>query len=207
LSVHLNLNSNSNSNLRSPAYRRDISAATEICARYLPLASTNHSQEGNLHTYTTRLLWTGSTDDYTTYSRDHDVRVERKPVLRCSADAAFRGAAGLHNPEDLFISAIASCHMLSYLALCARRGVRVIAYADEARGTLTLAANGGGGFTDVRLSPVVHIAEGSDAALALRLHEEAHARCFIARSCSVPIHCDATIETKAGGRAPREAIT
>ena len=158
-----------------------------------------------MHTYTTRLLWTGSTVDYASYPREYDVVVDGKPMLRGSADPAFRGDAGLHNPEDLFVAAVASCHMLAYLALCARRGVRVVAYEDDARGTLTLAAGNGGRFTDVQLSPVVHIDETSDAELALRLHEEAHARCFIANSCSVPIHCHATIGTRAERPAPREA--
>jgi organic hydroperoxide reductase OsmC/OhrA len=68
---------------------------------------------------------------------------------------------------------------------------------------LTLEA-GGGRFTDVRLAPVVRIAADSDAALALHLHEEAHARCFIASSCSVPIRCDAAIEAGADGVATGE---
>lgn len=121
--------------------------------------------------------------------------VERKPALRCSADPAFRGDEGLHNPEDLFVSAIASCHMLSYLALCARRGIRVLTYEDRACGTLALGKEGGGCFTEVVLSPAVTVAGGSDVSLALRLHEQAHARCFIANSCSVPIQVRATIRT------------
>ena len=148
-----------------------------------------------MHTYTTRLTWTGSTDDHSSYAREHEIAIAGKPPLRLSADPMFRGDAALHNPEDLFLAAIAGCHMLSYLALCARRGVRVLSYTDDASATLKLDAAGGGRFTDVLLSPVVVIDAGSDAALALALHEDAHARCFIANSCAVPIRCRATIET------------
>lgn len=159
-----------------------------------------------MHNYTARISWTGSTADYTSYSRAHDVLFDGKPRLRCSADPMFRGDAGMHNPEDLFLAAVAGCHMLSYLSLCARRGVRVLSYTDEARGTLAIEPAGGGRFTDVLLSPVVIVDDEADASVALSLHEEAHARCFIANSCAVPIRCVATIEKRTGERAPQGAL-
>jgi len=159
------------------------------------------------HSYEAALTWTGNqgtgTSDYRSYGRSYTVSVAGKPELRGSADPAFRGDAALHNPEDLFVAAIAGCHMLSYLSLCARRGIRVIAYEDRASGVLTL-EGGGGRFTDVELNPVVTVAggaEGGDAGgadleLAERLHETAHEQCFIASSVSVPIRCTPTIRTE-----------
>jgi organic hydroperoxide reductase OsmC/OhrA len=87
--------------------------------------------------------------------------------------------------------------MLTYLSLCARRGIRVLAYEDHATGTLALDAEGGGRFTEIRIAPEVRIATGADADLALRLHDAAHEGCFIARSCSAPIHHHATIVVSA----------
>ncbi|MFW6088810.1 MAG: OsmC family protein, partial [Gemmatimonadota bacterium] len=113
------------------------------------------------HRYEAALTWTGNegtgTSDYRSYGRSYTVSIAGKPVLRGSADPTFRGDAALHNPEDLFLAAIAGCHMLSYLALCARRGVRVVAYEDRATGVLTL-EGGGGRFTEVELNPVVRVA-------------------------------------------------
>jgi len=149
------------------------------------------------HDYASRLTWNGNlgagTSTYSGYGRDYTVAVDGKPDLRGSADAMFRGSAGLHNPEDLFVASISSCHMLSYLALCARQGVSVVAYEDAATGTLSLDADWNGRFEQVTLSPVVTIAEGGDEALALSLHDDAHRTCFIALSCSVPIHHSATV--------------
>jgi organic hydroperoxide reductase OsmC/OhrA len=121
------------------------------------------------------------------------VEVEGKPELPGSADPLFRGDPARHNPEDLFLAAIATCHMLSYLALCARHGIRVVAYHDEASGVLALERDGGGRFTAVELNPIVTIAGDADGALAEGLHHTAHERCFIAGSCSVPIRCRATV--------------
>ena len=86
--------------------------------------------------------------------------------------------------------------MLSYLALCAREGIRVVAYEDDASGTLVLDASGGGRFEQVTLRPAVTIADG-DPERAAQLHDKAHQLCFIANSCSVPIHHQPTIHVEA----------
>jgi organic hydroperoxide reductase OsmC/OhrA len=156
------------------------------------------------HRYEARVVWTGNTGTgtagYTHYSRDHVIQIEGKPELEGSADALFQGEAARHNPEDLFVAAIAACHMLAYLALCARRGVNVLSYEDASSGVLHLDA-GGGRFTGIVLRPVVEIDDASDADVAQRLHAEAHARCFIASSCSVPIRHEPTVRRAPARRA------
>jgi organic hydroperoxide reductase OsmC/OhrA len=79
---------------------------------------------GNVHTYAARLVWEGNsgegTASYEGCGRSYRVLIEGKPELIGTADPAFRGDASRHNPEDLFLAAISACHMLTYLALCAR---------------------------------------------------------------------------------------
>jgi organic hydroperoxide reductase OsmC/OhrA len=82
--------------------------------------------------------------------------------------------------------------MLTYLALCARNKISVLDYRDDATGTMVTDATGGR-LTEVRLHPVVTIANADDREGALALHEQAHAQCFIANSVSVPIHHDAEV--------------
>ncbi len=143
------------------------------------------------HTYDARLDWTGNTGEgtarYDGYGRRWRVRTAGKPDLEGSAARIFLGDPALHDPEDLFVAAITTCHMLAYLALCARHGVKVVGYEDDARGTLVLHAGGGGRFEEVVLNPRVTVADPSHADLALSLHEAAHDRCFIATSCSTPV--------------------
>jgi organic hydroperoxide reductase OsmC/OhrA len=145
------------------------------------------------HRYQTTVRWEGGQGrdpwSYSSYLRSYTVSVEGKPDLTGSADPAFRGDPGRHNPEDLFLAAVSACHMLAYLALCARRGVEVLHYADEAAGVLELGGGGGGRFTGIELRPTVTIAGDADAELARSLHATAHDQCFIASSCRVPIRC------------------
>lgn len=155
----------------------------------------------HVHHYAARLDWSGAPPGglagYASYDRAWTVAVDGKPPLHGSAAATFRGDPARHDPEDLFLAALASCHMLAYLALCARAGVRVLAYADEPRGTLALDASGGGRFTSVALRPMVEVASLDDVAAAERLHAVAHERCFIASSCHVAIACEATVRVAA----------
>jgi organic hydroperoxide reductase OsmC/OhrA len=154
---------------------------------------------GDAHEYAAHLIWDGDTGDgtatYAGYGRQYRVLVAGKPVLAGSADAAFRGDAGKHNPEDLFLAAISACHMLSYLALCARKRICVLTYEDDTRGTMVTDARGGGKFTEVVLRPRVTIRDATQLELATQLHESAHELCFIANSCSVPIRHDATVRS------------
>lgn len=143
------------------------------------------------HHYAATLEWLGNTGNgtsiYTEYGRQFGLKIEGKPPLHGSADQAFLGDASLHNPEDLLLAAISSCHMLSYLALCARRRISVVAYADRAEGIMQTSADGGGRFTSVVLHPRVVLANADQLELAESLHEQAHRLCFIANSCNFPI--------------------
>src|SRR3546814_4428842 len=102
---------------------------------------------GKDHHYDLRVTWTGAaaggTRDYKTYSREYRADFPGKPSITGSADAAFRGDPSLHNPEDMLVLALSACHMLSYLALAALEGLEVVAYADNARGTMQQEGRGG----------------------------------------------------------------
>ena len=149
------------------------------------------------HDYNTSLAWDANPSalsfQYKTYSRKYNIQVEGKPDLPGSADPMFRGDRDRHNPEDLFVAALSSCHLLSYLAVCARNKVTVLDYADEAIGTLVVKPDGSGHFESVTLRPVVTIDAESDESLALELHDKAHKECFIANSVKIPVHHEPTI--------------
>ena len=147
------------------------------------------------HEYRGQLRWTGARDgptsSYDAYSREYAFEIAGKPILHGSADGMFRGDRTLHNPEDLLLAALSSCHLLAYLALAARARISVVAYEDSATATMTL-AGGGGRFTEAVLRPRVVIAAGEDADLAQRLHDQAHAQCFIAASVAFPVRHEPT---------------
>jgi organic hydroperoxide reductase OsmC/OhrA len=142
------------------------------------------------HRYAASLNWTGNrgsgTSGYRAYGREHEVSAGDKPVLLGSSDAAFRGDAGRWNPEELLVVALSQCHLLAYLHLCAVNGVVVQSYADEATGTMRT-HDGVGEFVEVTLRPRVRVADQAMAEAALKLHDDAHGACFIARSVNFPV--------------------
>ncbi|MBF4632221.1 OsmC family protein [Clavibacter michiganensis subsp. phaseoli] len=144
------------------------------------------------HRYALSLEWTGvrgsGTSDYRSYGRDHVVRAAGKPDLLGSADRPFRGDVDRWNPEETLISALAQCHLLSYLHAAAMAGVVVVGYSDEPTGTMRQTDDGGGHFVEVTLRPVVTVRDPAHVELATSLHQGASERCFIASSVNFPVH-------------------
>ena len=146
------------------------------------------------HHYKATIRWVGNkgsgTSAYDAYGRDWDLVTEGMDILHGSADPAFRGDAAKHNPEDLLVAALSSCHMLWYLHFCADAGIVATSYEDDAEGEMVMERGGAGQFVSVTLRPRVGLAPGSDAEKALSLHEKAHELCFIARSVNFPVTCE-----------------
>ena len=141
-------------------------------------------------------MWSGSalgpTKSVESYSREFRAEFEGKPPLRGSADPTVHGDPALYNPEDLLLTALSACHMLSYLAVCAHAGIVVLTYEDEVVGTLAR-REGGVRFVDVLLRPTVVIARESDIAKATALHGKAHDICVIVNSVNFPVRHEAQV--------------
>src|SRR5262245_15184668 len=100
------------------------------------------------HYYAIELRWTGNlgsgTSGYKAYSRNHNISAGEKLPIPGSSDPMFRGDPARWNPEELLVSALSSCHLLSYLHVCADAGVVVVNYVDQAEGTMELTPDGSG---------------------------------------------------------------
>jgi organic hydroperoxide reductase OsmC/OhrA len=146
----------------------------------------------DLHRYHATTKWIGNrgtgTSDYKSYDRNHDINMDGKDTLKCSSDPQFRGDRARHNPEELLVASISSCHMLWYLHLCAVNGIIVTDYTDEAEGKMEENKDGSGQFTDITLNPKVTVAEKSMIDKANKLHHDANKMCFIARSVKFPVY-------------------
>lgn len=143
------------------------------------------------HQYTLTVKWTGNngsgTSDYKSYSRAHTVLIANKSDILCSSDPAFRGDKTKHNPEELFVASLSTCHMLWYLHLCAQAGVIVTDYVDNASGIMAENADGSGRFVEVILNPVVTVTDSMMISEANKLHKQANELCFIANSVIFPV--------------------
>ena len=149
------------------------------------------------HLYTASLAWTGAsagpTATYQSYSRAWRMEFAGKPSLDGSADPTFRGDPTLHNPEELLLAALASCHMLSYLALCSLKKIEVMSYSDKPEGTMKRLADGRTAFVSVKLYPQVTIADAAKLDAAIALHHDAHTECYIANSVNFPVENTPTV--------------
>jgi len=128
---------------------------------------------------------------------NHRLDLEGKPPIEATAAPQYKGDPSRTNPEELFVAALVSCQMLSYLALAARGGVDVLAYEDAGRGTMTI-ADKRMRFTEVELRPRITIAPGGDEAKARALVEAAHHACFIANSVSCAVRVEPEVVVGAG---------
>lgn len=88
------------------------------------------------------------------------------------------------DPEEAFVAALASCHLLWFLSLAAQRGHVVDSYVDAAEGVLDRDAAGRLAMTRVTLRPRATFSGPSipDPAALAALHHAAHEACFIANS-------------------------
>jgi organic hydroperoxide reductase OsmC/OhrA len=92
------------------------------------------------------------------------------------------------DPEEGFVAAISSCHMLWFLHVACTRKFTVDHYADHAVGVLEKNRDGKMSVTRVTLRPAVAFSGPAPTAKQLtELHEEAHAQCFIANSVKTQI--------------------
>jgi organic hydroperoxide reductase OsmC/OhrA len=141
----------------------------------------------HVHTYRTEVSWAGTTAvGYDAYRRDHEVRTPSVDVgLDLSGDVAFRGDPARWNPEQLLVAAASSCQLLSFLAVCARARLDVVAYRDEATGVMP-EDDPPMRLTRIELRPTITLADTerprpTEDRLA-HLTDVAHRECFIANS-------------------------
>jgi organic hydroperoxide reductase OsmC/OhrA len=124
---------------------------------------------------------------YATYSRAHTVDFGKGVRLPGNAAAdnipkTVPAAAGA-DPEQQFVAALASCHMLWFLHLACDRKYVVKNYRDEASGVLAKNAEGREAVTRITLRPSVTFSGVPPSVEEhKKLHEKAHERCFIANS-------------------------
>ncbi|MFV8347983.1 OsmC family protein [Flavobacterium sp. ZB4P13] len=148
------------------------------------------------HNYKLTVEWTGNkgtgTSNYKEFERSHKIIVENKIDIFGSSDPAFRGDKTKHNPEDLLVASVSTCHMLWYLHLCSEAKVIVTDYIDNATGIMIETENGGGKFTEVTLNPIVTVSEISMIEKANELHKKANQLCFVANSVNFPVYHKST---------------
>lgn len=147
------------------------------------------------HEFRASLAWqpSGKKFAYKEYSRLYSVKSPGKPDFVGTAAPAFFGSKYHYNPEDLLVVSLSACHMLTYLAYAANSKIEILAYDDDASGTL-FEENKITKFKEVTLRPRVKVPAKTDLKKAADLHEKAHHACFIANSVNFSVHIEPIFE-------------
>jgi organic hydroperoxide reductase OsmC/OhrA len=143
-----------------------------------------------VHPYTARIAWSrnGARFVDNAYSRRHEWTFDGGVTVTASASPAVVplpwSIAEAVDPEEALVASAASCHMLWFLSLAAKRGFVVERYTDDAFGVMDKDAEGKLMITRITLRPSVEFpADGRPSPEEIRsLHRTAHAECFIANS-------------------------
>jgi organic hydroperoxide reductase OsmC/OhrA len=143
-----------------------------------------------------QLHWTGTANESETgklkLARSFVLRFAGKAPIEGSSPSVFNGDDGRHNPETLMVASLMSCHLLTYLAVCERAGVRILEYRDSATGTLAI-KEGKMRMVEVVLWPQVRVADAGHLDKARELHAKAHANCFMSNSVNFAVRVEPTV--------------
>ncbi len=150
------------------------------------------------HQYQLQTNWKGNTgqgtSSYTQYERSFETIIPNKQTILGSSDEAFRGDNKKHNPEELLLAALSSCHMLWFLHICATEKIVIEAYTDKAVGTMVTDNTGAGRFTNAVLNITIKVAGNIDIDKINGLHTQANKLCFIAQSVNFSVEHTCSVE-------------
>lgn len=160
-----------------------------------------------MHEYTATTHWqrhAGEAFSDNRYHRRHDWRFDGGAVVPGSSSPLTvplpHSDAAAVDPEEAFVAALSSCHLLWFLSLAAQAGFVVDDYRDEAVGVMARNAAGRVAVTQVTLRPRVRF--GGDRRPSAEeheaLHHRAHERCFIANSVTSEVRCEPAFADGAG---------
>jgi peroxiredoxin-like protein len=131
--------------------------------------------------YVTSVRWTGE--------KKGDMTVTGKPPVEVATPPEFKGHEGIWSPEDLYVAAVNSCIMTTFLAFAERAGLAFERYESEAEGLLEF-LDGRLIFTKIVVRPRVALRSGEDMGKAEEILHKAERNCLISNS----VHTEIVLE-------------
>ncbi len=126
------------------------------------------------HLYKTEIEWTGE--------RHGELRAPALPKLEVDAPPEFNGHEGVWTPEHLFVAAVNSCFMTTFLAIAENSKLEFVKFNADAEGILEKVEGKGLMITHITLRPKLVVKHDRDTQRALRIFEKAEKHCLIANS-------------------------
>ena len=139
-----------------------------------------------------KIDWQRSTEDFTyeTFNRSHLLHVGGDQTIHNSAAPEFKGVKDTTNPEELLAASLASCHMLTFLAIASKSGYTADNYQCQAEAFLEKNTNGKMAVSKITLRPNISFSGDKFPTTdqLKSLHDKAHANCFIAQSINTLVN-------------------
>jgi organic hydroperoxide reductase OsmC/OhrA len=148
-----------------------------------------------MHEHRATVSWARGGSDFLNgkYSREHLWRFDGGAIVPASASPSnvpspYSNPANV-DPEEAFVAAVSSCHMLTFLFLAYKEGFQIDSYQDEAIGVMTKNGRGAAWVSVITLQPqIVYSGEKLPTPTEEdRLHHLAHEQCFIANSIKTEV--------------------
>ena len=120
------------------------------------------------------------------YNVNHRMRFAGGLEATMTSAPDYGGDARYVNPEEALAASLSSCHMMTFLALCAKAGWQVTSYEDSAVARLGKTKDGRNCVSSISLHPVMTFVAGHEKTTSEleEMHEQAHRYCFVANALS-----------------------
>ena len=135
--------------------------------------------------YRTGITWVGQRAGIT--------RSGEKVPFRTASPPEFKGEEGVWSPEDLFVAALNSCQLMTFVSFAMKLGLPVASYESEAEGLLEF-VDDGYQFTRVVIRPRVVVSDPDAIEAVRKAIDDAHHACLVRRSVRSEVVVEATVE-------------
>lgn len=151
-----------------------------------------------MSTYNATVCWSRNGQPFLNnqYKRVHQWKFDSGQTIRASASPNIvpppLSDASAVDPEEAFVAALSSCHMLWFLSIAAQAGFVIDRYEDRAKGVLEKNNFGKKTITEVTLVPRIHYQNHKAPSLKKEeeLHQKADDQCYIANSVKTTVTVD-----------------
>lgn len=141
----------------------------------------------NHYSYTTEVEWTGE--------RRGDLSAPHLPDLEVDAPPEFKGHEGAWTPEHLFVAAVNSCFMTTFLAIAENSKLEFVSFSADAKGKLEKLGGQGFIMTEVVLRPKLLVSHARDVERAGRILEKAEKNCLISNSIKTETRLEPKVDS------------
>ena len=141
----------------------------------------------NQYSYTTEVEWTGE--------RRGDLSAPHLPDLEVDAPPEFKGHEGVWTPEHLFVAAVNSCFMTTFLAIAENSKLEFVSFSADAKGKLEKLEGQGFIMTEVLLRPKLLVSHARDLERAGRILEKAEKNCLISNSIKTETRLEPKVDS------------